>query len=745
MTSYKSWMTDCVEIHGRTLAQICLPASHDSGTYALTDTVTSDPSPELAAILNKLTSIQHDIEDIPGISKAIPDPAAWITDAAIPAIRGVSAATSRTVLEQLNDGIRCLDLRVYYNAADAGFYTYHGLEGVLITTVLVDVVCFLSSTRGEIVYVTMGHWAGFSESSQYDAFSKLVKQRLGGRAYVRYMSNGRYTNNPFDQTYNDIVSQSGSVQSTVILVNGRSDDCVFWPSEFSPPDNVGNSDVLAGLYTDTHDLEPMIAAQAQQFLAARSAGLPFALYMTLTPQEDDAVDIVVASLASAIAKFATSLLLIPWLALLAVPLYAVATGLAIYGATLSWTTLRELSRRIGAVLQSELTSTFQPLDTTTNSVSFLYVDWYETTNVVDIAIQYSGGVLTGGSRMSSVIGAVNLHNENLELFGVAPSNALNHTYYGPQGWTGGWVADFSGATFEAVSVTVAQNPVPGNVEVFALDANGTIWHNWYSAASAGWQTAWDNAFEHAPAPTSVASLLATTNALTQGVELYAIDADGTLWRNDYAGNEWNGWTASFNDAPAMVQSVAGVTNPQSQTYQLFAIDTTGMLWQTQCDASGTWQSGWAMSFDDAPADIASVFAITNTRSGALELFAIDSSGNLWHDWLDAANVWHGWTNEFDGAPAGAQSVFAVNNINSDNLELFVVDGRGCLWHDWYDGNWNGWLPNFNGAPTLSSVYGISNERSDSLELYGIDQNDVLWHCWYGQDGNGTNGWQPWTC
>src|ERR1700755_2315330 len=227
MTNYATWMADCTEIHSKTLGQLCLPASHDSGAYDLSDTLTPDPSPELAKILNELQSIANTIDSIPGIGDYIPDPLAWITNAAIPAIRGLSTTTSRRVSDQLNDGIRCLDLRVYCDSSDPSnpkFYTYHGLRGTPMTDILSDIKSFLTGTSGEIVYVTMGHFCGFMENSQYyDAFAQLVKNELGSYAYAQQQnSNGNYTNNPFDQTYNAIVSSTGQTQSTVILVNSAS-------------------------------------------------------------------------------------------------------------------------------------------------------------------------------------------------------------------------------------------------------------------------------------------------------------------------------------------------------------------------------------------------------------------------------------------------------------------------------------------------------------------------------------------
>ncbi|MNN41356.1 hypothetical protein D3C81_1554720 [compost metagenome] len=149
-------------IHNRKLRNICLPASHDSGTCNLSDTLTPDPNPELKKALDIVQKIAKDMDKIPGIGKII-NPFAWVQDAIVPAIKGVSTATTRSIGQQLSDGIRSLDLRVYYNAGDKQFYTYHGLMGTRITDILNDILTFLQSTSGEIVFVTMGHFKCFED------------------------------------------------------------------------------------------------------------------------------------------------------------------------------------------------------------------------------------------------------------------------------------------------------------------------------------------------------------------------------------------------------------------------------------------------------------------------------------------------------------------------------------------------------------------------------------------------------
>ena len=129
-----------------------------------------------------------------------------------------------------------------------------------------------------------------------------------------------------------------------------------------------------------------MAGQQENEAQARARNLPFALYMTLTPQNDECVAIVAASAADAIAWFAAPLLIIPGASAIGVALEGVAAGLAIYGMTLSWKTLKELSSQITKGLRNTIMQTFAN-PSGPNDISFIYTDFYEDTDLVEIAIE----------------------------------------------------------------------------------------------------------------------------------------------------------------------------------------------------------------------------------------------------------------------------------------------------------------------------------------------------------------------
>ena len=87
-------------------------------------------------------------------------------------VRDLATTTRSNIGQQLNDGIRCLDLRVYYYHADAGnpFYTYHGLVGVPIAPILSAVAYFITDVApaGEIIVLSMSnYWDDNTPNNQF--------------------------------------------------------------------------------------------------------------------------------------------------------------------------------------------------------------------------------------------------------------------------------------------------------------------------------------------------------------------------------------------------------------------------------------------------------------------------------------------------------------------------------------------------------------------------------------------------
>ncbi|MFP5246458.1 MAG: hypothetical protein ACLGH0_07160 [Thermoanaerobaculia bacterium] len=395
-----TWMYDTTAIHNLPLRQICIPTTHDSGTAHLRNPMVGAPGlPEaLVKIYNVLPQIAEILANIPhstigGCLAA----AVMATRAGIfKGVKELATATTSSIGHQLANGIRGLDLRISKHMGE--FYTYHGLNGTLLSDVLQDIATFLQQPGGEIVYVTFGHYEGFAAGGRDEQdLLDQIQTVLGAYAYAPVVQN-EITNDVWQQTWEQIVTVDGtqSTASRVVLVNGTSAlaSGIYWPQPYSPPDSTNQNMAIYGAYTNTIDLNAMQSGQLTNYCAALSANLPFALYLTMTPQGSNYTQVIVQDIAQAIdnlgERFQNEHGGI--VAIIGRILQKIANVLEIeVPLSTSWTTLAGLTKEIDI---DTLIQQFAPAPGQPNPVSMIYLDFYEKTNVVDVAIALSTGQLT---------------------------------------------------------------------------------------------------------------------------------------------------------------------------------------------------------------------------------------------------------------------------------------------------------------------------------------------------------------
>lgn len=402
----QNWMTQLAtskpgfnQLH---LGQICLPAVHDAGTYQTGDAFTSDPQAWVKDVMDTVKSVTDKLDVIPGISKFI-DPAAWVHREVLAQTRALATATHADILQQLNDGMRCLDLRVYYNHADAAnpFYTYHGLVGLPLSSVLAQVANFLTTLApdGEIVYLTLGHYhddttpGNSFTAEQIGQLSALIWSYFPDRSRVFGPNDAQQAGNPnlLACTYGTIVNTTAGKASKVVLVMQnplQQDQGKVWNTNaYSPPD-AGAGSQFAGAYTNTDQYTSMIPSQQSNAAQAKTSGKSLALYLTLTPQNKEVTILICGSLAKAIGVLAAEVALVPFLGWgIAAALGVVAAGLAIAGATADYHSLEELSGQIFTDNHSTLQTLYQVNFSGSDYASpgFIYMDFYESHRMNDVA------------------------------------------------------------------------------------------------------------------------------------------------------------------------------------------------------------------------------------------------------------------------------------------------------------------------------------------------------------------------
>jgi hypothetical protein len=388
----QSWMTDLANstpgFPDLKLSQICFPGTHDTGTYSLGSTFTTDPGGSYKTIMDTINNIAATIDKIPSISLYI-DPLDWVKKGVVGCTRDLATATHSDIVQQLDDGIRCLDLRVYYNHEDPGnpFYTYHGLVGVPIAPILSEVAHFITDVApaGEVIYVQMGgYWddntpGNHFNNDQLSQLSDLIWSYFPDKSKLFGPGDGSdFTN----YSYSTITGSDGRECSKVILIMDsplQTDQSKIWSTaQFSAK--------FSGSYANTEDRSQMISDQQSKSVKAKKDSVAFVLELTLTPTSTETITkLIEKSLYPAI------LVLAGWVALVCVSnpvLWLV--GSVIVTALLVWarvwgyyavpyTSLQNLSSQIFSSASPTVAALYQDYFQGTEyaAPSIIWMDFYE--------------------------------------------------------------------------------------------------------------------------------------------------------------------------------------------------------------------------------------------------------------------------------------------------------------------------------------------------------------------------------
>ncbi len=162
------WMEENYQaLQDKKLSELCLPGTHDSGTYKLYPE--KDLAPDAEDTVKKLWDT---LDNALGQREYI---------------EGMARSQEHRIRHQLDNGARYIDLRVCWDEKDKEFRTCHSLFGDPIETLLNDLKDYLEDNRKEIVLVKVG----FKEltGDQETEAGKLFSTVLGG-LYSEYVDAG---------------------------------------------------------------------------------------------------------------------------------------------------------------------------------------------------------------------------------------------------------------------------------------------------------------------------------------------------------------------------------------------------------------------------------------------------------------------------------------------------------------------------------------------------------------------------
>lgn len=306
----KFWMAANESMHSQPLKDWILPGTHDSGAYFFGRRVadTADAGAlKIAGINDKKIPLHGDpfTEDF-WITSIEEDVNTYIKDAGLAAIRSLAITQQTDIAQQLEDGIRAFDFRVYF-AGDGKAYVHHTLVGVSYEDVFRQVQQFLQETKGEYLLLKFSHFE-FAKCFSPPQKMKLMDnfQEQLEKCFDRFAVSRQGTRPLVEMTYQEIVKDPGRpAGSRVALVYDAEE---YPPAMLASPliwtvrEYWGRRAPVG--YTDTSSPVKMISAlQAELDEAFREHRGPMQLWYTLTPQPDECSRIIKTAMLDALPAY----------------------------------------------------------------------------------------------------------------------------------------------------------------------------------------------------------------------------------------------------------------------------------------------------------------------------------------------------------------------------------------------------------------------------------------------------------
>ena len=217
-------------------------------------------------------------------------------------------------------------------------------------------------------------------------------------------------------------------------------------------------------------------------------------------------------------------------------------------------------------------------------------------------------------------------------------------------------------------------------------------------------------------------------------EVFGVNDDGVIfheWQTAATSLDsyWSGWFV----LDGRLRSLAAARNADGRL-ELFGANDDGLVYHRWQLTRGTnnW-STWSQ-FDGSVRSVAA----TRNADGRLELFGANDSGLVFHRWQTSPNsdTWSGWV-QFDGS---VQAIAATTNADG-RLELFGSNDDHLVFHRWQltpnSNSWSSWVQLDGSVRSLA----VTLNKDGRLELFGSNDDDLVFHRW--QQSPGASAWSPW--
>jgi hypothetical protein len=220
----------------------------------------------------------------------------------------------------------------------------------------------------------------------------------------------------------------------------------------------------------------------------------------------------------------------------------------------------------------------------------------------------------------------------------------------------------------------------------------------------------------------------------QRLNLFALGTDGSLYAivQTQPSNGWSGWQSLGNPGTGLRdRPAAGLLNLIDLiALQVMAVADDFTIYRRDRNVSddpwGPWQSLHGSSSDSVE--------LTLTNFSINYSFTVDTSGTM------QVSDGGAWTAQPGPVLAGTP---AVGSSADGRLEVFAVGTDGQLYHQWQTavgGGWSGWFSHGNSGAALAPSPAVGSSADGRLEVFAVGTDGQLYHIWQTAVNNGWSGW-----
>ena len=206
------------------------------------------------------------------------------------------------------------------------------------------------------------------------------------------------------------------------------------------------------------------------------------------------------------------------------------------------------------------------------------------------------------------------------------------------------------------------------------------------------------------------------------IDLFMVGQDGKVYSSWWAsGNDWSGIGDKWSPIGGCASPGAKVTavSRHGDHLDVFALDSDGNVrscWWTSDNGWSGVDKDWGNLGNPGKAFSSGAgISVVARYDNTLDLFVVEADGNVYSRWWAENADWSSWNNigsvfPADSVPANAK-VTAIART-PENLDLFVVGNDGRVYHSWWTQD-NGW----SGLKGWGSIGGAFSSDDNKMALF----------------------------